>query len=80
MNNPPTAREILPKIRAIRRRCKDVNPSLDIMVDGGINIETGAECAAEGANALVAGSALYRSKDMAGDIAEMRRRAEGAWQ
>ena len=64
----------LPKFRELRRRW----PGLDLSVDGGINTETGALCAAAGANILGAGSFLYKAPDMAAAIAGMRRAAEEA--
>jgi ribulose-phosphate 3-epimerase len=64
----------LPKFRELRRRW----PGLDLSVDGGINTETGALCAAAGANILGAGSFLYKAPDMAAAIAGMRRAAEAA--
>ena len=64
----------LPKFRELRRRW----PELDLSVDGGINTQTGALCAAAGANILGAGSFLYKAEDMKGTIAEMRAAAEAA--
>ena len=60
--------EVLPKIRALRA-CA---PSLDIMVDGGINFETAALCAEHGANRLVAGSFLFRQPGMGEAVRQMR--------
>ncbi|HHX98266.1 MAG: ribulose-phosphate 3-epimerase [Kiritimatiellia bacterium] len=53
-------------------------PELDISVDGGINADTGARCAAAGANVLLAGSSLYHADDMRDAIAAMRWQAESA--
>ena len=64
----------LPKFRELRRRW----PDLDLSVDGGINTDTGARCAAAGANILGAGSFLYKAPDMAAAIDGMRRAAEAA--
>ncbi len=66
--------EMLDKIRELRRRA----PHLDISVDGGINPETGRQCVAAGANALVAGNALFRHKTLAlaDAIRELRTRVE----
>lgn len=58
----------LPKIAALRRRA----PDLDIMVDGGINAETGLRAAQAGANQFVAGSHLFRQADMAAAVAALR--------
>ena len=60
--------ECLPKIGWVRARC----PSLDIMVDGGINDKTAAEALRAGANQLVSGSYLFRQADMGSAIAAMR--------
>ena len=53
-------------------------PGVDVSVDGGINAETGARCAAAGANVLLAGSFLYKAADMGAAVAGMRRAAEAA--
>jgi len=52
--------EVLPKIRHARQRA----PRLDIVVDGGINLETGRQCVEAGANVLVAGNALFCHKSL----------------
>ena len=64
----------LPKLVEMRRRW----PFLDLSVDGGINTETGALCAAAGANILGAGSFLYKASDMRAAIADMRAAATRA--
>ena len=64
----------LPKLRELRKRW----PWLDLSVDGGVNTQTGARCAAAGANILGAGSFLYKAPDMGQAIREMRRAAEDA--
>ena len=53
-------------------------PSADISVDGGINAETGARCAAAGANVLLAGSFLFKAADMRDAIADLRWTIESA--
>ena len=50
----------LPKLQELRRRW----PWLDLSVDGGVNTQTGARCAAAGANILGAGSFLFKAEDM----------------
>ena len=50
-----------------------------LMVDGGVNAETGAEAAAAGANVLVSGSTIFGADDMAAAIESLsttRSRAE----
>lgn len=71
--------EILPKIREIRDRANEIGKTeLDIMVDGGINIETACACAAAGANSFVAGTFLYRGDDMPGLVSRMREIVQAA--
>ena len=64
----------VPKIAEVARRL----PAADISVDGGINAETGARCAAAGANVLLAGSFLFQAADMRDAIAGMRWQVESA--
>ena len=61
--------EVLPKITAIRRAKES---HLDITVDGGIDLHTVKLAAEAGANIMVAGSSLYKSKNMAQDLRQMR--------
>lgn len=65
--------EVLPHIERLRKRLySDGRPEFDIMVDGGINFETGAKAAAAGANQFVAGSFLFRQPDMGAAVAALR--------
>lgn len=73
---------VLPKITAIRRAGRTQPKSggagkaiPDITVDGGIDLSTVASVASAGANIMVAGSALFNSKDMALDLRQMRDKA-----
>jgi len=61
--------ECLEKIERVSAYRKENNPKLEISVDGGINSETGRQCTDAGATVLVAGTALFKSPDMAADIA-----------
>ena len=45
---------------------------IELEVDGGINPETAAQCVKAGANVLVAGTAVFGTKDYAGNIAILR--------
>ena len=67
---------ILPKIQTIRKQAIAIGRQIDIMVDGGINIETAAKCAMHGANLIVAGTSLYGLTDMTSGISRMRQAAE----
>ena len=51
---------------------------LILEVDGGINEATGAQCAAAGANALVAGSAVFGAQDPAAAVKALRAACEAA--
>jgi len=52
---------VLPKIREVRQLADQLNPALDIEVDGGINAETAVLVKEAGANVLVAGSFIYNN-------------------
>jgi len=64
--------EVLPKIKDLRKAAK----TKDIAVDGGIDLKTIELVAQAGANAIVAGSSLFKAKDMAVDLRLMRAKAE----
>lgn len=61
--------ECLSKVSRIR----SLKPTLDIMVDGGVNGETARSAIAAGANMLVAGSYLFAKADMKAAVEDMRR-------
>ena len=67
--------EMLPKIRELRGICqmKDLNPWIE--VDGGQSGENVGEAVAAGADAIVAGSAIFKSRDYAGAISDLRQNA-----
>ena len=64
--------QMLPKIRRLRELCDRCDLSPAIEVDGGQNCKTAAQAAAAGANAIVAGSAIFGSADYAAAIAAIR--------
>jgi ribulose-phosphate 3-epimerase len=64
---------VVPKIKQIREWANEVNPTLEIEVDGGINPETAAICAEAGADVFVAGSAIYNRSDRGAAIEELKR-------
>ena len=71
---------MLPKISAIRRQAqRQAAGNLPIMVDGGINAATAAQCAAHGASAFVAGTALFGLDDIQSGVAGLRRAAADAY-
>ena len=64
--------EMLPKIRRLREICDARGLDPFIEVDGGENCETARQAIAAGANAIVAGSAIFGSQDYAAAIAAIR--------
>ena len=54
----------LEKIKEVRQKALDMGLNLDIQVDGGIDDQTAREVKANGANILVAGTYLFKAKDM----------------
>ncbi|MBC7664175.1 MAG: ribulose-phosphate 3-epimerase [Caulobacter sp.] len=70
--------EVLPKITALRRLCdaRGLNPYIE--VDGGQNGDNAWQAVDAGADALVAGSAVFGSGDYARVIARLREHARPA--
>jgi ribulose-phosphate 3-epimerase len=64
--------EILPKIRRLRQLCRERGLDPVIEVDGGQNCESAGQAIEAGANAIVAGSAVFHSHDYAAAIAAIR--------
>jgi ribulose-phosphate 3-epimerase len=64
--------EMLPKIRELRGLCASKGLDPWIEVDGGQNGENAALAIDAGANAIVAGSAIFGSDDYAAAIARIR--------
>jgi ribulose-phosphate 3-epimerase len=70
--------EMLPKIRRIRATCAERGLDPVIEVDGGENATTAAQAAAAGATAIVAGSAIFGTKEYRSAIAAFRASAATA--
>ena len=70
--------EMLPKIQRLRAMCAERGLHPVIEVDGGENATTAAQAAAAGATAIVAGSAIFATRDYAKAIAELRATATAA--
>jgi ribulose-phosphate 3-epimerase len=70
--------EMLPKIQRLRAMCAERSLRPVIEVDGGENATTAAQAAAAGATAIVAGSAIFKAKDYAKAIADIRGRVAAA--
>ncbi len=62
------------KIRRMRRLQTELNPTCDLQVDGGINVQTIADVVDAGANVIVVGSAVYNKQGtVAENIAALRK-------
>lgn len=59
------------KIKELKSLIQSLGLNTLIEIDGGINAETGALCAAAGADVLVAGSSVFRAKDRIAAINEL---------
>ena len=70
--------EMLPKIRRLREICTEHRLHPVIEVDGGENVATAAQAAAAGATAIVAGAAIFGTKDYAAAISAIRANAAAA--
>ena len=60
------------KIRELRQMIDERGVSIDIEVDGGVTEENVRDVISAGANAIVAGSTVFRASDMAATIARLR--------
>jgi len=66
---------ILEKTRRLKQMIMDINPSVLIQIDGGVNPSTIARISQAGADVFVAGSAVFGSSNYAETIAEMKLKA-----
>ena len=64
--------EMMDKVKCGREWQRSRNAALDIEVDGGITAETAKISIANGANVLVAGTAIFRAQDYRQVISELR--------
>ena len=65
-------RQTLQKCAELRKMIDNSNSSALIEIDGGVNLETGAELVAAGADALVAGSFVFKSDNPTETIARLK--------
>jgi len=70
--------KMLPKIRKVREALERTSRRVWLQVDGGINTRTAGDAVKAGADALVAGSAVYGAKDPGRALRELRMIAERA--
>ena len=64
--------DMMPKVQQVRRYIDAMNPSCELEVDGGVDVNTAPICIHSGANVLVAGSAVYKAEDIPARIAALR--------
>jgi ribulose-phosphate 3-epimerase len=65
--------EVLPKVSSLRRSIKQVNPSVNIEIDGGINADTLPMALEAGANVFVSAHAIFDyPKGIAAGIQQLR--------
>jgi len=64
--------DMMPKLRTLRGWIDEKIPNCELEVDGGINPDTAKVALANGANVLVAGSAVYGAADIPARIQELR--------
>ena len=62
----------MPKLAKIREYIEKYAPGCHLEVDGGVDPKTAPVCVANGADVLVAGSAVYKAKDIDGAIRALR--------
>lgn len=67
--------ECLDKVRILRREANRLGVKLNIEVDGGVSADNAAYCTEAGANVLVAGSALFKTKRPRSVMQSMREAA-----
>jgi len=74
----PFMRSMLSKIRALRRMADDMHLPLDIEVDGGLTANTVQSAVSAGANVIVSGAAIFKSRDPGLAVKRLRQIATGA--
>ena len=69
--------DMMPKVKAIRQKLEELGMSdtVDLEVDGGIGVANTELVTSSGANALVAGSAIFRAENAADVISQMKQNA-----
>lgn len=68
--------ECLPKIQQVAAWRRELGLSFRIEVDGGVDLDTIADCALAGADTFVSGTALFQSKNLPATIRKWRQRIE----
>jgi ribulose-phosphate 3-epimerase len=71
---------MLPKVRALREAIDRSGRPVWLMVDGGVNAETAPLAAGAGADALVAGSAVFKARSPGDALRALTRSAQRAFE
>ena len=66
---------VIPKVSRLRK----MSATVDIEVDGGVDLSNIEKAAAAGANVLVAGTSVFHSPDVPGSVRALREKAERAY-
>lgn len=74
----PFIEECIPKVQQVAAWRRELGLDFRIEVDGGIHDTTAVECARAGADTLVAGTALFRHRNLGAAVRRMRHLAAGA--
>ena len=69
-------KEVVPKVAQIASWREEMGLSFEIEIDGGVNEETAPVCTENGADVLVAGSAIFNQRDRKAAIDVIRKSAE----
>jgi ribulose-phosphate 3-epimerase len=64
--------DVLPKLTLLREWVADSTRPVDLVIDGGVNLETAPACLEAGANVLVSASAIFGSADPPATAAALR--------
>ena len=64
--------DMMPKVKTLREEIIRRGLDVDIQVDGGVSMKTVETCAKNGANVLVAGSAIFGAPDRKAMISDLR--------
>jgi ribulose-phosphate 3-epimerase len=73
----PFNETMLPKVEAVRKEIDRRGLSVDVVVDGGIDEESGRRCVAAGATVLAAASSVFKAEDPAGAARRLSAVARG---
>lgn len=70
----PFIHECVPKIQQVAAWRRELGQAFRIEVDGGITDETATECARFGADTFVAGTSLFRHRNLTAAVQRMHRK------